>query len=350
MDQAYVDRAQTTMTVRHDRSRMLDIDQAKGFTIFLVVLGHIVSTHDPARDAAWYDLLIRLIYSFHMPFFMYLSGLVYFYTYKSPPDFDSYLVGLKKRANRLLAPFLIFSLLVVIGKAASARFVHVDHAPDSALGALSGLFWNTDDSPTFFGWYLVTLFVYSALAPWMMRLSSNRLGGWALVLAIVHFVPLPHYMYVDRIGSFFIYFVIGGLVGQNLHQVTGLFDRYRGTAWLVFLIAEVLVILAPPLPSGLLVTFASLAAIPALHALARTEIVLGNPAIRWLGTRSFIIYLLNTVGIGIAKAPLVHFFAWDGQNLIWMSIPLLAGGLFIPVLVKRYVFCFSPWLDKMTDS
>ncbi len=350
MNQAYVDSAQMTVTVRRDRSRMLDIDQAKGFTIFLVVLGHIVSTHDPARDAAWYDLLIRLIYSFHMPFFMYLSGLVYFYTYKAPADFDSYLVGVKKRANRLLAPFLLFSLLVVVGKAVSARFVHVDHAPDSALGALSGLFWNTDDSPTFFGWYLVTLFVYSALAPWMTRASGNRLGGWAALFAVIHFVPLPHHMYIDRIGSFFIYFLIGGLVGQNLQPATELFDRYRKAAWLVFLVAEILVVIDPPVPSSLLVTFASLAAIPALHALARTRRVLDSSAIQWLGTRSFIIYLLNTVGIGIAKAPLVHFFAWDGLNLIWMSVPLMAGGLFIPVLVKRYVFRFSPWLDKMTDS
>lgn len=60
------------------RQRLVDIDKAKGFAIFLVVLGHIIATNQPLGND-WYAILKMGIYKFHMPFFMYLSGVVFAY-------------------------------------------------------------------------------------------------------------------------------------------------------------------------------------------------------------------------------------------------------------------------------
>ncbi len=55
--------------------RRADIDSAKGLAILLVVFGHLVARADPA-GVTWYEPLRRAVYAFHMPFFLYLSGLV----------------------------------------------------------------------------------------------------------------------------------------------------------------------------------------------------------------------------------------------------------------------------------
>jgi fucose 4-O-acetylase-like acetyltransferase len=55
--------------------RRADIDRAKGLAILLVVFGHLVARADPA-GVDWYEPLRRAVYAFHMPFFLYLSGLV----------------------------------------------------------------------------------------------------------------------------------------------------------------------------------------------------------------------------------------------------------------------------------
>jgi fucose 4-O-acetylase-like acetyltransferase len=55
--------------------RRADLDRAKGFAILFVVFGHIVARQDPA-SVHWYEPLRRAIYGFHMPFFLYLSGIV----------------------------------------------------------------------------------------------------------------------------------------------------------------------------------------------------------------------------------------------------------------------------------
>ena len=49
-------------------NRRSDIDIAKGFALFLVVLGHVVTMH---------HTIFRWIYAFHMPAFFFLSGMTF---------------------------------------------------------------------------------------------------------------------------------------------------------------------------------------------------------------------------------------------------------------------------------
>jgi uncharacterized membrane protein YcfT len=50
--------------------RIQYIDRLKGLAIILVVMGHIFGFHQPD------DGINTFIYTFHMPLFMFLSGLV----------------------------------------------------------------------------------------------------------------------------------------------------------------------------------------------------------------------------------------------------------------------------------
>lgn len=58
--------------------RIIFIDIAKAICIVLVVIGHYVPDNSPA----WYVAFHDIIYTFHMPLFMFTSGYVYIATKK----------------------------------------------------------------------------------------------------------------------------------------------------------------------------------------------------------------------------------------------------------------------------
>lgn len=53
-------------------NRIIALDIAKAICIILVVMGHYVPDNSPA----WYVLVHDVIYTFHMPLFMFVSGYV----------------------------------------------------------------------------------------------------------------------------------------------------------------------------------------------------------------------------------------------------------------------------------
>lgn len=76
------------------------VDVAKGITILLMVAGH---TSKP-------ETISKYIWSFHMPFFFFVSGV--FYSEKKYNTFSSLL---KRRIFTLLVPYVFFSVVVMLG-------------------------------------------------------------------------------------------------------------------------------------------------------------------------------------------------------------------------------------------
>lgn len=77
-------------------SQRLDyIDVAKGIGILLVVWAHILIV-GPSH---------KLIYAFHMPFFFFVSALLF-----KPAKYTSVVELVKKRAKRLLLPYFLYSV------------------------------------------------------------------------------------------------------------------------------------------------------------------------------------------------------------------------------------------------
>ena len=97
------------------KERIGYIDSMKGFAILLMVMGHVIAYQFPSWQVALTDsprvtmIVWRIIYSFHMPLFMFCSGLfalhAYEYTWKSVAQF------IWKRALTLLFPFFIAGLI-----------------------------------------------------------------------------------------------------------------------------------------------------------------------------------------------------------------------------------------------
>lgn len=328
------------------RGRRLDLDSAKGVAILLVVLGHIVAAAPPA-GAEWYDTLRYAIYRFHMPFFFYLSGHVLWLSgaLRTP---DAALGGyVLRRAQRLLAPFLLLGVVVLLGKLAAEQVVHVDNRPSGLLGGLRDLVVTTEDSPATFIWFLWVLFLCSVAAPplWRRIGTVGLLLGGTLLLA----VELPPLFYLDRFARHALFLVVGIAVAQHEARLLPRFVALQPLWWAIF--AGMLgAALAGWLPGDWSLLACGLAAIPALHGLMASPAMARQGWALTLGRFTMAIYLFNVIAIGVAKAALLEAgVPWTAEGF-WIHAPALtAAGLLLPILGKVLVLRRIPALDRMTD-
>lgn len=87
------------------------IDCLKGFCIWCVVLGHCIKNGSGdimynTPKMFYNDFLYRLIYSFHMPLFMLLSGFVFYYSHSK-----SFFTTVNSKVIRLLTPIVSWGIL-----------------------------------------------------------------------------------------------------------------------------------------------------------------------------------------------------------------------------------------------
>lgn len=148
------------------KQRIDYIDRMKGMAIFLVVMGHVYGMAFAQSD----DVAYRVISSFHMPLFMFLSGLVACSGVVAP----YWGIGkLSKKLKGLLLP------LVVFGMSFTMTF------SKDFLTGLIGLIGFLE-SPNKNGyWYLMTLAVfYVSLSIYRLNLKQKWFIDVALAIAI----------------------------------------------------------------------------------------------------------------------------------------------------------------------
>lgn len=120
------------------KQRNVYIDMTRGLAIILVVLGHAIQNTFQDYDE---NIIFRIIYSFHMPLFMFISGFV---NYRGEKNF----FWLKRRAKSLLIPFIIWMFLPFILnqiwdiKQISSSIYEIVKSPDNSNWFIYILFLN----------------------------------------------------------------------------------------------------------------------------------------------------------------------------------------------------------------
>ena len=95
------------------------IDSTRGIAILLVVVGHVVGGYTGNYGMPKYqriiDMVVDIIYTFHMPLFFMISGGV-FGLKKYNWSMDNYAAYINKKAKALLIPYFLFSTLQILIK------------------------------------------------------------------------------------------------------------------------------------------------------------------------------------------------------------------------------------------
>jgi fucose 4-O-acetylase-like acetyltransferase len=328
--------------------RRTDLDRAKGLAILFVVFGHIVARQDPA-SVHWYEPLRRAIYAFHMPFFLYLSGVVVWIS-GSAGDVTRWPQLVRGRARRLLLPFLLVGGLIVLGKIFAGQFLHVDNLPASLWSGFVDLIWRTARSPALSIWYLFVLFVLSIAAPLVVAADRGRPGLMVALGAVLYAVPAPAYFYADRLCHYAIFFALGLASAASGVRWLTVIDRWRGWTLCLFLMGFIMIALfGQSWRSSFVMLLFGVLSMPALHALVRTPALSSSQVLLLLGRYSLMIYLFNTMFIGLAKGLLLLALSWNGDHFTLFALVLMIAGLAGPVLLKRHGLKFVPALDRLTD-
>ena len=337
------------------KPRLHDVDRAKGLAILLVVLGHIVARTPPAGND-WYVLLKATIYQFHMPFFMFLCGLVMGYRFVVPKTFAEYRGYVAKKFVRLVPAYVLFGVLVVGGKIAAARLLHVDNPPEGFFAGLAEVVVRPASSAASSLWFIYVLFAYYAAVPVALRAVGDRTGAVLVAAFALHFVPATDLFLINRMCEYLPYFVLGTFAARHYDAYLRLVDRHGaafvgalGLSLALFAFTagfpQPMVRAAPLLTSKLLV---GLLSIPALHALVRHTGLAQSGFLLTLGRYTLPIYLMNTIAIGVVKGVMLRFVSWDGTAFLLFAPLLLAAGILLPIAARKLVLSRVPVLDRIT--
>lgn len=127
------------MKLSMGNNRIFYLDSLKGILIILVIVGHVIQYGHGLNYDYNNDLVFRFIYSFHMPLFFFISGLL-----ANRGCYNSGLIA--KRAQQLLILFVVWAFMgLFCGVDSLNECVHKILYPDCGL------------------WFLYNLFVYSAI-------------------------------------------------------------------------------------------------------------------------------------------------------------------------------------------
>lgn len=158
--------------------RRKEIDILKGIGIVFVIIGHLGHFFD------YESLLIRIIYSFHMPLFLMIRGYLFAAgfgrtqsRYRMSADY------LQKLFHSLMVPYFVFGLLSIIWAAKSHDFTIYEMA--GALFSGDGRQEALVNMPL---WFLPMLFIsdtiFCGVHSLVVKITSEGLGRFG-VLAIV---------------------------------------------------------------------------------------------------------------------------------------------------------------------
>lgn len=268
--------------------------------MIIVVFGHNYFTefmHDP-----WYRPLRDFIYQFHMSVFMFLSGFLVFYAYKPIHSIIEYWQYVKKKIKKFGPAYLFFSFLYIIVNVFLNQ-ISLQEIPDQIYrSAFTPILGSAG-----FLWYLYVLLIFYAITPVFQFLPRKLHYCVALAGLALTFKPLPHFLSANVIGTYFFFYVIGGLAVENLDKLQ-LFLKKFGPHFLIsFILMGVWECAGFHIPYQLL----SISAIVAVLYVSSIELVAKISLLRQIGRRSYYIYLLNTSVIGVLYLIYKHTFFYD---------------------------------------
>ena len=171
--------------------RIVFIDYLKAFAIFLVVLGHAIQYIKV--DSYVDSIAFNFIYSFHMPLFMFISGMFFKSSLKM-----TFNVMLRKKFVALILPAIIWSL----HKIAYAIIIH--NIPQMADVVIYNL------------WFLKSVFLCYIISYILFKFLPS---AYAYMVAIILSVFLPMTALPGYINMMLPYFIGGIFVKNNFDKI-----------------------------------------------------------------------------------------------------------------------------------
>ena len=167
------------------KERDESIDIAKGIGIYLVCLGHTTPN----------EVVLKWLYSFHMPLFFFLSGIFH-------SQSENYFVFFKKKVRALLVPYLFFAITLFMFFLLVSKKIGFSVGENlSVKENFIGIFIGTeikDLSQVSWGgqlWFLLALFLVANFMYFVKKISlkSQILMNFLMILINIYLSKKIHF-------------------------------------------------------------------------------------------------------------------------------------------------------------
>ena len=302
-------------------NRVLWVERAQVWSMLLVVLHHCVPHgYDGPR---WLSSLLNAVQYPALVVFFLASGL-----FAAGWKRAGYAAYMKKRALRLLTPYVCVNLLMLAPRYVAALLMGVK-AKITPLWVLGSLVDPHGQGVMPHLWFLLALFIMAALLPLIDRALSARLPRAialaALLVCAALPVKLPTLLCLNELRMYLFWYVLG----LALARTRGTACPLRGAAGAALgaagLLAFGLGLCFPALPVATFLEMLGAAALVALASLSPRDDAL-TAAFRG---KTYCVYILSMCAQNLMEA------AGYSARLPWWvtALAMLAAGLAVPLLV-----------------
>lgn len=279
------------------------------------------------------DILIPIpvlhvyIYSFHMPLFFIISGFCMKHLLcKKELDMK---YEIKKRAKRLMVPYLFYSYCAIIPKLIFNVFMYNPFE----IRELWEIWLGKSPSSTL--WYIWNLFVINVLFLIISRITSKKIV-WFLISAIMYagYLIMPN-CYFNNLLKYPLFFVIGIFLADYFDQIS-LRVKNKWHLPIILLLINFFVVLAAP-ENRFVNLLTSMLGSTAMLCLA-INIGSGNSRLKhYLEIASEYSYGIYLMSPYVIVAIRVFLYKQLGFPYMLSMILMLSLGYFIPYVFIKYV-------------
>ena len=192
------------------------LDNLKVFATLLVVLGHVGVFYSGLGvlefpEQPGIKIMTWLVYSFHMPLFFFISGVIYEICI-GKGKYGDVLAFIGKKVKRLLVPYLFWGIVVVTPVMALLHFTE----DGVKKYILNGILLGRNNRHL---WYLLSLFCMFLVTDGIRRIIKRRKAWWVVLAVAVVFALLynraPGILNIGSTMRCWVYFVAGVVLEEN---------------------------------------------------------------------------------------------------------------------------------------
>lgn len=306
--------------------------------IVLVVLGHSFHLYNGGNTES--TLLWRLLHSFRMPLFIFVSGYLMAYTTWQRPDRDiSAYSYIKLKAKRLLIPFVFLTLITFAPRCLLSAAA--DEPMTLSWGNLLKAFFYSDAMPVPFFWFIHASFILLSITYISIRIFNKlnipRLTYYLFLISVywalgTFDIGLGSFLSLHDASKIAVYMVIGAFYCDYSEKIDKLLNiKVWWSGSLFFALWLAFFYLLEGTPAMIL---CSICGIIMCVCLAQLLVRKNITVLDHLVGANYMIFLLSWYFNVLCQQVLAHFVTLPWQVHTILSLVL---GVYIPWLAYRYI-------------
>ncbi|MCJ8006060.1 acyltransferase family protein [Lederbergia wuyishanensis] len=289
-------------------------DNAKFLLIFLVVFGHLIQSYIDSNT--FFSTLYKLLYTFHMPAFILISGYFAKGIYEK-----GYIMKITKK---LIIPYLIFQVIYSV-------FYYVIYSKSMLTIDFLNPHWSL--------WFLISLFCWNIMLIGFNKMKPVYAVSLALFIGlIVGYVDwISNYLSLSRTFVFFPFFIVGYFIKkEHFHLLSE--SKTKVLMAGAILIVTLVIIIFPELdekwllgskPYSYLETFSTIGFIKRIGIYTINFLMVASffafvPRRKFfftkLGRNTLYVYLLHGFIVRAFRGSTIESYLYDSKTIIILLI------------------------------